>query len=214
MRGATIISSTCSPRPRIFQSTHPVRGATMGRQVQFSIPDISIHAPRAGCDHSRVNIKLNLEISIHAPRAGCDLTKAVIIEALGGFQSTHPVRGATTYSAALGTTLDNFNPRTPCGVRPQSESIGRRRLENFNPRTPCGVRRLLRRHRLRKLPISIHAPRAGCDILTPRKKTLFMHFNPRTPCGVRQKCIVIYQLSRKFQSTHPVRGATLRLCLC
>ena len=56
--------------------------------------------------------------------------------------------------------------------------------------------------------ISIHAPRAGCDCL--RKQDTFQpsYFNPRTPCGVRQLEINLVAASEKFQSTHPVRGAT------
>ena len=56
---------------------------------------ISIHAPRAGCDEvSEIHISYS-RISIHAPRAGCD-----------GVQRSEA------------TPSNNFNPRTPCGVRP------------------------------------------------------------------------------------------------
>ena len=57
-----------------FQSTHPVRGATL----RFATaPPMS-------------------EISIHAPREGCDLGVTDNVTATTLFQSTHPVRGATT----------------------------------------------------------------------------------------------------------------------
>ena len=36
------------------------------------------------------------------------------------------------------------------------------------------------------LPISIHAPRAGCDQQPPKIDRAAINFNPRTPCGVRQ----------------------------
>ena len=37
------------------------------------VPDISIHAPREGCDHAGNPVKgPALVISIHAPREGCD----------------------------------------------------------------------------------------------------------------------------------------------
>ncbi len=35
------------------------------------------------------------------------------------FQSTHPVRGATEHLRWHCRRYGNFNPRTPCGVRPQ-----------------------------------------------------------------------------------------------
>ena len=75
----------------IFQSTHPVRGATRSDRKPPSCYDISIHAPREGCDRSFYSN---------------DLTKK-------GFQSTHPVRGATEIAAFIGDILSDFNPRTP-----------------------------------------------------------------------------------------------------
>ena len=122
------------------------------------------------------------------------------------FQSTHSLRSATPsgYQAvfimhvsihALLAECDNvlmeyfplcnrFNPRTPCGVRPEA----RRPLplkHCFNPRTPCGVRLVLpcevlpirqfqSTHSLRSATIllrsdddygkvSIHALLAECD---------------------------------------------------
>ncbi len=101
-------------------------------------------------------------ISIHAPRAGCDLK-----------QSITPVEQL------------NFNPRTPCGVRP-SQIGSAAGVEHFNPRTPCGVRQ----------------PPLRC------KSDRDYHFNPRTPCGVRLISHVPAPYGLKFQSTHPVRGAT------
>ena len=35
-----------------------------------------------------------------------------------------------------------------------------------------------------------------------------MHFNPRTPCGVRQSSACCWMRGSRFQSTHPLRGAT------
>ena len=57
-----------------FQSTHPVRGATQRDLYYQTKQQISIHAPRAGCDHDpRSDRRRPDGISIHAPRAGCDL---------------------------------------------------------------------------------------------------------------------------------------------
>ena len=62
---------------------------------------------------------------------------------------------------------------------------------HFNPRTPCGVR---------------PARHTGASAST--------HFNPRTPCGVRHLHHDTQRRTRRFQSTHPLRGATdLRGCL-
>ena len=82
-------------RDKIFQSTLPVRGATLRRNISYEyltdfnprspcgerligLPKtfiyavISIHAPRAGSDHDVLYLYAVYAISIHAPRAGSD----------------------------------------------------------------------------------------------------------------------------------------------
>ena len=125
------------------------------------------------------------------------------------FQSTHPLRGATQDLRALRRHDDDFNPRTPCGVRLAHIAALPSASIYFNPRTPCGVRLVLGLVLCILSRISIHAPLAGCD---KRKRGLMFHFtnfNPRTPCGVRRFIFVLFILiKRRFQSTHPLRGAT------
>ena len=103
---------------------------------------ISIHAPRVGCDGE--NARFYAEgggISIHAPRVGCDAGYDYEGVQMAVFQSTHPVWGATFTYVAHATVEGHFNPRTPCGVRPDvAKALGSN--GDFNPRTPCGVRPL------------------------------------------------------------------------
>ena len=101
-----------------FQSTHPERGATV----------LSI----------RGNIVYR--VSIHAPRAGCDLTATGFGVVSNQFQSTHPERGATDVGRLAASTSSCFNPRTPSGVRPLTNSLLFIAIVCFNPRTPSGVR--------------------------------------------------------------------------
>ena len=81
----------------------------------------------------------------------------------------------------------DFNPRTPCEVR-QYLLQAKADALNFNPRTPCEVRR-----NFDVLNVNVH------------------NFNPRTPCEVRQKELGNFSIDHKFQSTHPMRGATYQL---
>ena len=84
-----------SVRPRLeFQSTRPVRGATLAVVDPPYGIKISIHAPRAGRDFHAVAHALPLGISIHAPRAGRD-------------RQNKTEQGGRPY----------FNPRAPCGAR-------------------------------------------------------------------------------------------------
>ena len=79
-------------------------------------------------------------ISIHAPRVGCDTTCLRVKMQQARFQSTHPVWGATRCIVMHNLIIDDFNPRTPCGVRPKRQQRKVLYWDYFNPRTPCGVR--------------------------------------------------------------------------
>ena len=57
----------------IFQSTLPVRGATVSPDVDGFPIVISIHAPRVGSDCAGDIVPFLVDISIHAPREGSDL---------------------------------------------------------------------------------------------------------------------------------------------
>ena len=60
-----------------------------------AIYDVSIHAPREGCDLAYVSkVSDGVVVSIHAPREGCDLDEEHLPRG-GAFQFTHPGRGAT-----------------------------------------------------------------------------------------------------------------------
>ena len=100
----------------------------------------------------------------------------------------------------------------------------------FNPRSPHGERRAVRKVKILKVRISIHAPRTGSDgsyfqiphtmgisIHAPRTgsdgfTTLMLcgcvNFNPRSPHGERRFHNVNALRLCQFQSTLPARGAT------
>ena len=150
-------------------------------------PPISIHAPRVGCDGNGDQRSPCPGISIHAPRVGCD-----------------------PGTAAAGRRTRDFNPRTPCGVRPASPFHDSRKDTHFNPRTPCGVRRGPDSLAPLRRDISIHAPRVGCDQVVEYDGLDSLIFQSTHPVWgatmiLTPKCTVI-----KFQSTHPVWGATPR----
>ena len=130
-----------SPLSSIFQSTHPVWGATRQGDVLAFVSRISIHAPRMGCDFASSKIKSTRK----------------------HFNPRTPY-GVRPRRVHLWTTYHNFNPRTPYGVRLGTVTIihkailisihaprmgcdpARRKRQHrcyhFNPRTPYGVRPL------------------------------------------------------------------------
>ena len=162
VRGAT--AYVFHPRLDHCISIHaPLAGCDGGAVACGAGGAISIHAPLAGCDtkmtcsysHStyfnpRTPCGVRLcgrgasraagLISIHAPLAGCDRAGIRQTSKTIQFQSTHPLRGATRQLAPHPARRRDFNPRTPCGVRP----------------SPMICTSL-------SDTISIHAPLAGCD---------------------------------------------------
>ena len=80
-----------------------MRGATRSIVLLVAVADISIHAPRAGCD-----------VLVTPPKA---------VKAL--FQSTHPVRGATVIDVVTGLTwlISIHAPRAGCDGK----------FDDFNP---------------------------------------------------------------------------------
>ncbi len=168
-----------------FQSTHPAWGATRAILIyNVGIP-ISIHAPRVGCDGIVEGLVYdNWEISIHAPRVGCD---------------------CFTFSR-VGFGND-FNPRTPRGVRRLCEKSLFFRFV-FQSTHPAWGATLNECVQPTCCMISIHAPRVGCDPPLIPSLLPFCNFNPRTPRGVRLAENAASATEVRFQSTHPAWGAT------
>ena len=83
--------------------------------------NISIHAAQEGCDEWQITKVEHRLISIHAAQEGCDINREMY-------------RCAAT---------DNFNPRSPRGLRPALYIIILD-CKHFNPRSPRGLRQLLK----------------------------------------------------------------------
>ena len=171
---------------KLFQSTLPVRGATVALVPHNPAMRISIHAPRAGSD-SRPQILKSGEVS--------------------KFQSTLPVRGATLPMGDLTCPMDYFNPRSPCGERHYSltiyyyEDIFQSTLP-VRGATPCspfyhilgakfqstlpvrgatGHDKRNERRQIFQSTLPVRGVTANWKVLD----TLVLYFNPRSPCGER-----------------------------
>ena len=157
-----------------------MRGATPPRNGLQRLPAVSIHAPRAGCDSKSVCCHCCLGVSIHAPRAGCDVSVFCVL-----------------------VVSTCFNSRTPCGVRQQMGCLSYLPDCCFNSRTPCGVRHYYDTLIPQSIDVSIHAPRAGCDLWRPTGGGDFSSFNSRTPCGVRRPAMWVEETRHSFNSRTP-----------
>ena len=192
-----------------FQSTRPLRGATVAQLVQF-LP-VSDFNPRAPCGARRSGWSWPPSSWYFNPRAPCGARRRLQSRATWW----------RTY----------FNPRAPCGARPPQPLPHPAPVRHFNPRAPCGARPGDHGGKERDHPISIHAPLAGRDLQRAVFRPAVQHFNPRAPCGARLHLqLVIGPVSgisihaplagrdpdgrlcpgrpKEFQSTRPLRGAT------
>ena len=105
------------------------------------------------------------------------------------FQSTRPMRGATCTMPLQKKVRYPFQSTRPMRGATQNRAHTLLLLvrNHFNPRAPCGARPSQIPKFIPKGKISIHAPHAGRDLLR----------------------VLLLLLISIFQSTRPMRGATL-----
>ena len=170
--------------PRAPYGARPDTDAKTARKAA-----ISIHAPRTGRDPAtstasswrtyfnprapygaRPNKDLRITGTVlfqsTRPVRGATTLLPTVMTLLGKFQSTRPVRGATTTSVRMEAFSPEFQSTRPVrGATPRDAArIGH--LRDFNPRAPYGARLA-----------------TFCDTLR------LTDFNPRAPYGARQqKC--------------------------
>ena len=142
------------------------------------------------------------------PRTPCGVRRTLVSSScvIEGFQSTHPLRGAT---AATPVPFDTFRFQSTHPLRGATprQSVSLRLctfqsthpLRGATPFLPDAVkcRRFQSTHPLR-----------GATVSSLPMRSLSTNFNPRTPCGVRLIAEDAFPAIITFQSTHPLRGAT------
>ena len=169
-----------------FQSTLPGRGATLQTGIRRSHAEISIHAPREGSDDGGDGFTPEQLISIHAPREGSD---------------------CCTTDEGCGTYY--FNPRSPGGER-RLWARGYKVIDRFQSTLPGRGATPYASTNFLHAKISIHAPREGSDPNGLNGSRSASNFNPRSPGGERRCKRASGEVTPKFQSTLPGRGATGR----
>ena len=168
----------------MFQSTHSLRSATCNCRKWLARPVFqSTHSLRSATGGNFLYL-VPKKVSIHALLAECDYIIKMYL-----------------------TCRNSFNPRTPCGVRPQPAGNWKwyqrfQSTHSLRSATASGHRSP------RPGVVSIHALLAECDYYQQLRQMLLGSFNPRTPCGVRP--IHAFEANRAcvFQSTHSLRSAT------
>ena len=169
-----------------FQSTRPIRGATIKRAPQSWCYVISIHAPHTGRDRTYGRTKRSAPI-FQSTRPIRGATRAAKYAALctSLFQSTRPIRGATTGAAPRKGTK-NISIHAPHTGRDRHSLVSHTQELDFNPRAPYGARLHMHVAEAKEEKISIHAPHTGRDVIVSAVDWLTKNFNPRAPYGARR----------------------------
>ena len=139
------------------------------------------------------------------PRTPCGVRPwEDIMERMGyEFQSTHPLRGATSSASAPAGFPPQFQSTHPLrgATAPDGRCDGA--TGHFNPRTPCGVRlEATKRHVAEQAFQSTH-PLRGATTFYCKRSYLWHNFNPRTPCGVRLMSAGLEAVQRNFNPRTP-----------
>ena len=102
----------------LFQSTRPIRGATLMGENGCILPKFQSTRPiRGATPRLRQRRQTRISISIHAPHTGRDTCIDFRCQRLAEFQSTRPIRGATHNGVYDVRFQPHFNPRAPYGAR-------------------------------------------------------------------------------------------------
>ena len=187
----------CGARPYIyiafgnsdkFQSTRPVRGATSARHSDFAVSPFQSTRPVRGATHVDAAMK-RVDTLFQSTRPVRGATYEALKDGkVSMFQSTRPVRGATGEFAPSEERAQSFNPRAPCGARPEGSrasspasgfnvsihapragrdaqaAVASMATDQFQSTRPVRGATRHRDRRQGRRPVSIHAPRAGRDM--------------------------------------------------
>ena len=102
------------------------------------------------------------------------------------FQSTRPMRGATTLDdlRGSGSLVSIHAPHAGRDPRISRSGISRRQFQSTRPMRGATTQAL---NTHRGLVVSIHAPRVGRDRSVPERRSAALSFNPPAPCGARRQ---------------------------
>ena len=171
--------------PKLFQSTLPLRGATIFARSTDEVEEISIHAPLTGSDLRKMELEEQIEISIHAPLTGSDSPCPSHSRRAPHFNPRSPYGERRIWSRSSSTS-SSFQSTLPLrGATPRPRRLAGA-TPYFNPRSPYGERRGLHALLLGGVEFQSTLPLRGATLLLP----------------------LTAARSSIFQSTLPLRGAT------
>ena len=161
---AATCGNTATSVNQTFQSTQPKWAATVVEIIIVSFNKIfQSTQPKWAATKNFLFVGKNKKISIHAAQVGCD-DMYHAYKALGG---------------------NDFNPRSPSGLRPACFAYTCFALV-FQSTQPKWAATLKLEIKYSYGYISIHAAQVGCDKPKTARLLKRPYFNPRSPSGLRR----------------------------
>ena len=224
--GRDVILNPIPQEVALFQSTRPMRGATISLTLRRSAA--LYFNPRAPCGRDglygysryllpefqstrpvRARLQLRQElhaakqISIHAPRAGATLQKPTSYFHIT--ISIHAPRAGATKSGSPPCYTDSIAIHAPrAGATEAIKTFHEHGYISIHAPRAGATRRIDGVYR--RVYISIHAPRAGATRDHTLHGRIRANFNPRAPCGRDPVPVDPVLAELQFQSTRPVRA--------
>ena len=204
--GARLFSSRTLSFTAKFQSSRPLRGATSTIRTMADNTQFQSSRPLRGATIAGRGGGIHIIISILAPLAGRDQKAQDAIDN-ATFQSSRPLRGATDGRKRRGkqTAISILAPLAGRDCAKMAMTI----TDEISILAPLAGRDHSDRVRIPVHQISILAPLAGRDNGIDGAFNLRYDFNPRAPCGARHHRSRLVMRHGEFQSSRPLRGATL-----
>ena len=188
--GVRLIVSRKSKDGKVFQFTHPGRGATVHSPCMlYHSCSFNSRTP-GGVRRLRISFKRgNGSFNSRTP-GGVRRCRNVSSSVRAEFQFTHPGRGATSSRSWRELSTSCFNSRTPGGVRHMQNQLISSQVQFQFTHPGRGATREHTTPGARE-PVSIHAPREGCDFVVSKGGNPKTSFNSRTPGGVRLSALCL-----------------------
>ena len=138
-RGERRIGAAVTMQSEMFQSTLPTRGATMVGGKKDKSGEFQSTLPTRGATSVVEVDAAGGGVSIHAPHAGSDPTRLTSCGRWAGFNPRSPRGERRSLLRTCGNPSGCFNPRSPRGER-RTEARFPSSPMSFNPRSPRGER--------------------------------------------------------------------------
>ena len=208
IRGATLYSWPLPPPGQHFNPRAPYGARQNGGNNRLELSTFQSTRPIRGATHKAlVGHQVTADISIHAPHTGRDGFDAPDITPANDISIHAPHTGRDFQAGPIPYPASDFNPRAPYGARLVHLSSHNLPPQFQSTRPIRGATQACPANLL-TAQFQSTRPIRGATMASPSRLPPVRYFNPRAPYGARRQANTKTLRTERFQSTRPIRGAT------